>query len=177
METSALYRVQREDLPRLQKMLTECFAEDPLYHTLIPDPETRKRLMPELFECDLNEFYETCEIYAESPELKGLLVVSDEAEEYDPIRFYLTEAWASLKTERVSDQRRQELKDPLEFHPGTGLSEFPVDSPAPPGKPPAHHLSGSEPRGQAYGGSGDPHGRGDPLLREPPDADLPGDPQ
>ena len=50
METSALYRVQREDLPRLQKMLTECFAEDPLYHTLIPDPETRKRLMPELFE-------------------------------------------------------------------------------------------------------------------------------
>ena len=36
METSALYRVQREDLPRLQKMLTECFAEDPLYHTLIP---------------------------------------------------------------------------------------------------------------------------------------------
>ena len=30
METSALYRVQREDLPRLQKMLTECFAEDPL---------------------------------------------------------------------------------------------------------------------------------------------------
>ena len=72
METSALYRVQREDLPRLQKMLTECFAEDPLYHTLIPDPETRKRLMPELFECDLNEFYETCEIYAESPELKGL---------------------------------------------------------------------------------------------------------
>ena len=99
METSALYRVQREDLPRLQKMLTECFAEDPLYHTLIPDPETRKRLMPELFECDLNEFYETCEIYAESPELKGLLVVSDEAEEYDPIRFYLTEAWASLKTD------------------------------------------------------------------------------
>ena len=49
METSALYRVEREDLPRLQKMLTECFAEDPLYHTLIPDPETRKRLMPELF--------------------------------------------------------------------------------------------------------------------------------
>ena len=169
METSALYRVQREDLPRLQKMLTECFAEDPLYHTLIPDPETRKRLMPELFECDLNEFYETCEIYAESPELKGLLVVSDEAEEYDPIRL--------LKDRRVSDQRRQELKDPLEFHPGTGLSEFPVDSPAPPGEPPAHHLSGGEPRGQAYGGSGDPHGRGDPLLREPPDADLPGDPQ
>lgn len=110
METSALYRVQREDLPRLQKMLTECFAEDPLYHTLIPDPETRKRLMPELFECDLNEFYETCEIYAESPELKGLLVVSDEAEEYDPIRFYLTEAWASLKTDEYLIREDRSLK-------------------------------------------------------------------
>lgn len=43
--------------------------------------------MPELFECDLNEFYETCEIYAESPELKGLLVVSDEAESTIPSAF------------------------------------------------------------------------------------------
>lgn len=99
MDSQILYRVQREDLPRLQKMLVECFARDPLYETLIPDAETRKRLMPELFECDLNEFYETCEIFADSPELNGLLVVSDEAEEYDPVRFYLTEAWASLKTD------------------------------------------------------------------------------
>lgn len=80
MDSQILYRVQREDLPRLQKMLVECFARDPLYETLIPDAETRKRLMPELFECDLNEFYETCEIFADSPELNGLLVVSDEAE-------------------------------------------------------------------------------------------------
>ena len=65
MDSQILYRVQREDLPRLQKMLVECFARDPLYETLIPDAETRKRLMPELFECDLNEFYETCEIFAD----------------------------------------------------------------------------------------------------------------
>ena len=175
METSALYRVQREDLPRLQKMLTECFAEDPLYHTLIPDPETRKRLMPELFECDLNEFYETCEIYAESPELKGLLVVSDEAEEYDPIRFYLTEAWASLKTDEYLIKEDRSLKTLWNFIRGRDYLNSRWT--APPGEPPAHHLSGGEPRGQAYGGGGDPHGRGDPLLREPPDADLPGDPQ
>ena len=81
MVSDQLYRVQKEDLPRFQKMLTECFAEDPLYHTLIPDPETRKRLMPELFECDLNEFYENCEIFSDSPEMNGLLVVSDESEE------------------------------------------------------------------------------------------------
>lgn len=29
---------------------------DPLYCKLIPDRETRIRLMPELFECDLEEF-------------------------------------------------------------------------------------------------------------------------
>ena len=176
METSALYRVQREDLPRLQKMLTECFAEDPLYHTLIPDPETRKRLMPELFECDLNEFYETCEIYAESPELKGLLVVSDEAEEYDPIRFYLTEAWASLKTDEYLIKEDRSLKTLWNFIRGRDYlnSRWTAQLHQ---ENRLHHLSGSEPRGQAYGGSGDPHGRGDPLLREPPDADFPGDPQ
>ena len=110
MDSQILYRVQREDLPRLQKMLVECFARDPLYETLIPDAETRKRLMPELFECDLNEFYETCEIFADSPELNGLLVVSDEAEEYDPVRFYLTEAWASLKTDEYLIKEDPSLK-------------------------------------------------------------------
>lgn len=35
MESDNLYRVQEEDLPRLQKLLTVCFAQDPLYHTLI----------------------------------------------------------------------------------------------------------------------------------------------
>ena len=45
MDSQILYRVQREDLPRLQKMLVECFARDPLYETLIPDAETRKRLI------------------------------------------------------------------------------------------------------------------------------------
>ena len=96
MDSQILYRVQREDLPRLQKMLVECFARDPLYETLIPDAETRKRLMPELF--------------ADSPELNGLLVVSDEAEEYDPVRFYLTEAWASLKTDEYLIKEDKSLK-------------------------------------------------------------------
>lgn len=32
------------------------FSEDPLYHALIPDRDTRERLMPELFTCDLTEF-------------------------------------------------------------------------------------------------------------------------
>ncbi|RGZ00668.1 GNAT family N-acetyltransferase [Clostridium sp. AM58-1XD] len=99
MESQKLYRVQKEDLPKLRELLTQCFAEDPLYLSLIPDEETRKRLLPELFECDLTEFFEICKIYADSPKLNGILVVSDGSEEYNPVQYFLTEAKASLKTD------------------------------------------------------------------------------
>ena len=82
MDSDKLYRVQRKDLPKLEKILNLCFAHDPLYETLIPDPEVRKRLMPELFHCDLDEFFETCEIFADSEELKGL-----------PTRIAFTASW------------------------------------------------------------------------------------
>ena len=54
MESDKLYRVQKEDLPKVEKMLNQCFAHDPLYETLITDPEVRKNLMPELFKCDID---------------------------------------------------------------------------------------------------------------------------
>lgn len=94
-----MYRVKREDLPKLEELLNKCFAHDPLYETLIPDPDVRIRLMPELFHCDMDEFYETCEIFSDSPELNGILVVSDEAEPYNFLRFCLTEAKAALQTD------------------------------------------------------------------------------
>ena len=99
METDRLYRVQKEDLPELEKLLTACFREDPLYQKLIPNDEIRERLMPELFKCDLTEFYETCEIYADSKELNSLLVVSDEAEPYNLFKYYFTEIEAVLRRE------------------------------------------------------------------------------
>ena len=89
MESDNLYRVQEEDLPRLQKLLTVCFAQDPLYHTLIPDDDTRERLLPELFSCDLTEFFQTCEIYSDSSELNSILVVSDESEPYNFLHYCL----------------------------------------------------------------------------------------
>ena len=83
MESERLYQVQKEDLPKLEDLLTQCFKEDPLYHSLIPNKDVRERLMPELFKCDLPEFYECCDIYADSPECNSLLVVSDEMEPYE----------------------------------------------------------------------------------------------
>ena len=69
MDSDKLYRVKKEDIPKLEKLLTVCFAQDPLYSHLIPDEDTRKRLLPELFHCDLEEMFATCEIFADSPEL------------------------------------------------------------------------------------------------------------
>lgn len=99
MDSDKLYRVKKRDLKRLEKLLTLCFAKDPLYCKLIPDEETRKRLMPELFQCDMTEFFETCEIFADSPEINSILVVSDESEPYNLVKYYLTEVRAQLETD------------------------------------------------------------------------------
>ncbi len=110
MESNKLYRVMKKDLPKLEVLLNKCFAHDPLYETLIPDPQVREKLMPELFHCDMDEFYETCEIFADSEELNGVLVVSDEAEPYNIFQFYLTEARAALQTDTYLIKEDPSLK-------------------------------------------------------------------
>lgn len=99
MESHNLYRVKEEDLDRLIRILTVCFSEDPLYHALIPDRDTRERLMPELFTCDLTEFFETCEIYADSSDLNSILVVSDGTEHEAALHNLMVDFFALLKTD------------------------------------------------------------------------------
>lgn len=118
MESQQLYRVNKSDFEQLDKLLTSCFAKDPLYLKLIPDEDTRKRLMPELFECDLEEFFSTCDIYADSEEMNGVLVVSDESEAYNPFTYYLTEALALLKTDGLLLKEDHTLKTFLNFVKG-----------------------------------------------------------
>lgn len=111
MELHNLYRVERDDMEKLQDMLTECFENDPLYMNLIPEEETRKKLLPELFECDLYEMFGTsCEIYADSADFNGMVIVSDESEPYNPITFYLTEFLAGLRTDGVLIKEDHSLK-------------------------------------------------------------------
>ena len=99
MECKNLYRVQEKDLDRLREILTICFKNDPLYSALIEDQETRERLMPHLFSCDVTECFETCEVYADSEELKGILIVSDESDHRHAFYNY----FVSLKESLVTD--------------------------------------------------------------------------
>ena len=110
MDSDKLYRVKKEDIPKLEKWLTVCFAQAPLYSHLIPDEDTRKRLLPELFHCDLEEMFATCEIFADSPELNGVLVVSDESEPYNFFQYYATELHAYLKTDEYLIKEDKSLK-------------------------------------------------------------------
>ena len=98
MKTDRLYRVEKKDIEKLNSLLTESFAKDPLYLNLIPQAEKRQKLLPELFSCDLDELFENCEIYADSPDLNGIIIVSDESEPYNPLKYYAIELFYALKT-------------------------------------------------------------------------------
>ena len=55
--------------------------------------------MPELFECDMEEFLRRVKSTRTSPEINGIIVVDDESEPYNPVHYYLTEAAATLRTD------------------------------------------------------------------------------
>ncbi|MEA4892398.1 MAG: GNAT family N-acetyltransferase [Peptococcaceae bacterium] len=99
MKTDRLYTLKKEDLPKAIRTLTESFAADPLYRQLIPEAKLRRRLLPELFECDTEEMFESCDIFADSPEVNGLIIVDDETEDYNPLAYYSLEAFYALKTD------------------------------------------------------------------------------
>lgn len=99
MNQPALYRVQPPDVAKVDALLTQCFGRDPLYEKLIPDPAVRQRLLPELMRCDAEEMLSTCQVYADSPQINGVIIVSDRRDHYHPIRNFLTDAYAQLKTD------------------------------------------------------------------------------
>ena len=175
MESRTLYRVQKEDLPKMEELLTQCFARDPLYCKLIPDEETRKRLLPELFKCDLSEFFELCQIYSDSPELNSIIVVSDESEPYDPFRYYLTEALAALKTDEYLIREDPSLKTFWNFVRGKDYLNSRWTAQL--HQEERLHIIYLAVRQAAPRPLGPAAKRGDRLRREPPPDDFPGNPQ
>lgn len=99
LELDQLYRVKKTDFVVLERLLTACFENDPLYTLLIPDEEVRKKLLPELFKCDLDEFFSTCKVYADSEEMNGILIVSDTTESFHIFRYLISSYYAIFKTD------------------------------------------------------------------------------
>lgn len=118
METDRLYQVEKKDIKKLEELLTRCFLNDPLYCKFIPNEETRKKLLPELFKCDLEELFNSCEIYADSKELNGIIVVSDESEPYNVIKYFWDEIVAELKTDHYLIKEDPSLKTLWNFSVG-----------------------------------------------------------
>jgi ribosomal protein S18 acetylase RimI-like enzyme len=108
--TDKLFKLETRDIPKIIDLLLECFMEDPLYCSLIPDAKLREKTLPELFECDLEEMFQNCEIYADSEEINGLIVVHDQTEEYNPLKYITTEAFYTLKTDAYLIKEDRSLK-------------------------------------------------------------------
>ncbi|WMJ83532.1 GNAT family N-acetyltransferase [Oscillospiraceae bacterium LTW-04] len=99
LNTDHLYRLNKKDLPRAIQILCRCFEKDPLYQKLIPQDKVRLQALPSLFDCDVHEMYDTCDVLSNSPEMKGLIILDDETESYNPLHFYATGAFYTLKTD------------------------------------------------------------------------------
>lgn len=110
MTTDNLYKLGTEDIPRMIDLLIECFKDDPLYRALIPDETLREKTLPELFECDLEEMFNYCEIYADSRKVNGLIVVEDETEDYNSFKYLTAEAFYTLKTDACLIKEDHSLK-------------------------------------------------------------------
>ena len=122
MNSDKLYKVQEQDLDRLKEILTVCFQNDPLYSTLIEDEATKERLLPHLLECDVTELFETCEVFADSPELKGVLILSDESDH--------RHAFYNYFVRRLAAPRGSDYEDIFQLCPRKRLPQLRLDRPA-----------------------------------------------
>ena len=87
----------------------------------------RDKLLPDIFSCDADALFENCEVFADSPDINGILVISDETEPYDPIRYYATEAYCALKTDAFLIKDDHSLRTLMELYQRQILFEFLLD--------------------------------------------------
>ena len=99
LDTDRLYRLNKKDLPRAIQIHCSCFEKDPLYQKLIPQDKVRLQALPGLFDCDVHEMYDTCDVFSDSPEMNGLIVLDDETASYNRLHYYATEAFYALKSD------------------------------------------------------------------------------
>ena len=100
MQLTDLYRLKTDDIPKVIDTLTACFYGDPLYRSLIPSDPLRREILPDVFGCDANELLQYCDMYADSPEVRGLMILEDPSEHRD-VRKLLAERYFAYRTEQL----------------------------------------------------------------------------
>lgn len=100
MQIDDLYRLQTDDIPKIIDTLTACFYGDPLYRSLIPSDFQRREILPDVFGCDAHELLQYCDMYADSPEVRGLMILEDPAEHRD-LRKLIAERYFAYRTEQL----------------------------------------------------------------------------
>lgn len=118
MKIDSLYPLQKNDVGLIIRALTECFLDDPLYQKLIPQLKLRAKALPEVFECDASEMLESCNVYADSPAVNGLVIVDDETEPYNPLKYLSVETFYALKTDAFLVKEDLSLKTLWNFFLG-----------------------------------------------------------
>ena len=87
--------------------------------------------MPHLFSCDVTECFETCEVYADSEELKGILIVSDESDHRHAFYNYFVSLKESLVTDGWLIHEDPSTKTFWNFMLGKDYAQFGMDGTAP----------------------------------------------
>lgn len=115
MDIAGLYKVEKKDMEKLSGLLAECFEQYPLYTQLIPQREKRKEILPELFDLDLEQYFEESEIYADSEALNGIIIVSDRRRSENPIKNFYLECRYVLETGYSLVVKDRSLKTLMNF--------------------------------------------------------------
>lgn len=97
MQSTALYRVEKNQKQQIADLLTRCFYQDPLYQELLPDEDKRQKILPVYFECYLDLVFDYCEFYADSSQLRGIISVFDSGAGLNWTAYRLSAAWTSLR--------------------------------------------------------------------------------
>lgn len=90
-------------------------CQGPLVLPSDPGPGSTQPALPELFSCDIGQMMSDCQIYADSPDINGLIIVDDESEPYNPLEYYANEAFYSLKADAYLIREDLSLKTLFNF--------------------------------------------------------------
>lgn len=92
-----LYKLEAVHKKECAKLLSECFAGDPLFLSVLPDEALRKQMLPVFFECYLEMTFPFCSYYSDSEEMNGIISVWEQDDHFSAARYFAAAAKGWLR--------------------------------------------------------------------------------